>query len=158
MIWTQGRSEHPSIVGQIFWSSVLSTERFAIKRGNDGKICMYWGLGKSEGLNMDEFKFHWPEQPVLWSFRHALYICFGHWGREYTWKSKWVAVVQTAKVKLGGHCIRDFRHVLVLLKTWVFWTVLQTRTKITGGCDIMYEFGYCLYFAELSWSPLCCDS
>lgn len=40
-----------------------------------------------------------------------------------------VAVVQTSKIKLGGHCICNFRHIPVLLKTWVFWTVLQTRTK-----------------------------
>ena len=31
-----------------------------------------------------------------------------------------VAVVQTTKVKLGGHCIHDFGHALVLLNTRVF--------------------------------------
>ena len=31
-----------------------------------------------------------------------------------------VAVVQTTKLKLGGLCIRNFGHALVLLKTWVF--------------------------------------
>ena len=40
-----------------------------------------------------------------------------------------VAVFQTSKIKLGGHCICNFGHVPVLLKTWVFWTVLQTRPK-----------------------------
>ena len=28
-----------------------------------------------------------------------------------------VAVVQTSKIKLGGHCICNFRHIPVLLKT-----------------------------------------
>ena len=38
-----------------------------------------------------------------------------------------VAVVQTSEVKLGGHCVRDFRHVLVLLEA-CFLNCLQTRT------------------------------
>ena len=38
-----------------------------------------------------------------------------------------VAVVQTLEVKLGGHRIHDFRHILVLLKA-CFLNCLQTRT------------------------------
>ena len=68
---------------------MLSIERFAIKRGNDGKTCTYWGMGKSEGLYMVELKVYWPEKHGFWPFRHALYICFVHWGRECIWKSKW---------------------------------------------------------------------
>lgn len=38
-----------------------------------------------------------------------------------------VAVVQTSEVKLGGHCVHDFRHIIVLLKA-CFLNCLQTRT------------------------------
>ena len=38
-----------------------------------------------------------------------------------------VALVQTLEVKLGGHRVHDFRHVLVLLKA-CFLNCLQTRT------------------------------
>ena len=38
-----------------------------------------------------------------------------------------VAVVQTSELKLGGHCVHDFRHIIVLLKA-CFLNCLQTRT------------------------------
>ena len=45
---------------------MLSTERLAIKRGNDGRTCRYWVWGSRSGLSMAERKLHQPEQPVLW--------------------------------------------------------------------------------------------
>ena len=36
-----------------------------------------------------------------------------------TFKSRWSSCGQTSKVKLGGHCGRDFGHVLASLKTGV---------------------------------------
>ena len=52
-----------------------------------------------------------------------------------------IAVVQTPRVKVGAIVYVILRHILVLLKTWVFWTVLQTRTKTPGECGIS-EYGY----------------
>ena len=156
MIRTWGRSQHPSIEGWIFWASLISIKRFAIKRGNDGKYAhiQVWGSQKAYAC----FNLNFTDQRSLFCrlsdmcCASALAIEEGNAFESQTG----VTVVQTSKVKLGGHCVRHFRHVLVSLKTWVFWIVLQTKTKTTGGCGIISECGYCWYFALLSWSPLCC--
>ena len=40
-----------------------------------------------------------------------------------------VTVVQAPKMEVGGHGGCGFRHVPVLLWTWIFWTVSDSRTS-----------------------------
>ena len=42
-----------------------------------------------------------------------------------------VTVVWAFKAKLGGHCECGFRHVPASLRTWLFWTVSDSRTPPT---------------------------
>ena len=42
-----------------------------------------------------------------------------------------VTVVQASKIEQDGHCRCDFRHIPVLLKTWIFWTVSDSSTPPT---------------------------
>ena len=42
-----------------------------------------------------------------------------------------VTVVWAFKAKLGGHCGCGFRHILASLRTWLFWTVSDSRTPPT---------------------------
>ena len=44
------------------------------------------------------------------------------------WKSFWL-IHDLAWVELGGHCGCGFSHVSTSLRTWVFWTVSDSRTS-----------------------------
>lgn len=102
---------------------VWSVERFAIKKEDDEKKSPH--ILRYRGVILADIRFnlkiYWPEWPVLWSFGYALYIPLR---REIHLNVKnGIAVVQTSQVKLGGHCACDFRHIPVLLRTWIFWVV-----------------------------------
>ena len=86
---------------------------------------------------------------------HTLYICFGHCGKEYIWKSKCCTVVQTSKVNLGGHYRCDFCTNSCIIENLSFWTVLQTRTKPIGRCGIIPECVTACILLEMI-SPVLC--
>ena len=64
------------------------------------------------------------------------------------------AVIQTSKIK-PYRC--DLRHVLALLKIWLFWMIFEPGHKTTGRCAFFSACRHYLCFASWSWSsPLCC--
>ena len=127
MIWTQGSQAAFTLTSRDIYFGLSKAEMM-------GKSSHTEVWGSHSGLYI--VKLFWPEGPVLWSVKHAFCVCFGRCGGKFKGLNG-VAMVQTSKVKLGGHCICDFGHVVdTLLKIGIFWTVLQTRTKTTGRCVI----------------------
>ena len=103
----------------MFWS----VEEFAINKGDDGKSVHI--LRSGEVILADT----WFLKLILTKAACfvAFWTCIVHlpWPRRSAihLKVKTGDVVQTFKVKLGGHCACDFRHIPILLKTWIFWAL-----------------------------------
>jgi len=105
-------------------------------KGNWLKNLHILGGGSHSGLHTVSHKFYWPEQPFCHcSDMHCTSALAIEEGNHFE-SQNGVVVVYASNVELGDHCMCDFRHVLVSLNSWVFWTVFQTRTKFTGRCGL----------------------
>ena len=120
MIYTWGKQlNHPSTKGQIFWSLMSSVERLAIRSGNEKRNLH---VLRYREVTLAYTWFNFKKRPVLWPFRHTLYICFDSEEGNAFKSQKGVIMV-----KLGDHCGCDFRRIPVLLYTWIFWAMPDSR-------------------------------
>ena len=156
MIWTWGRSQHRRIDGWIFWSSMLFYWTICSQKGKCWKNPHILRYGEVI-LAYTWFNLNFTDQSSLFCGLSDMYCTSAlaiEEGNAFE-SQNGVTVVQTSKVKWGGHCIRDFGHVPVLLKTWVFWTVLQTRTKPQVGVALSH-MGLLLVFCLMVIIFPCC--
>ena len=61
-------------------------------------------------------------------------------------------VVQAFKMGLAGHCACDFRHIPVLLRTWIFWILLDSGWHQSWSKQDLLVAASCTF--TVSWSPL----
>ena len=111
---TKGQDLHLGQTAESTWhqgTDILIINVFYWKTCNQkGKwkktICTYWGMRKSlwpiHGLTLKSSK----KRPVLWPFRHALYICFNiDMGNAFENQNGVIMI------KLHDRCGCDFRHI-----------------------------------------------
>lgn len=112
MTWSGHRAGniHPGFKGCILWCF----ERFAIKRGNNGKIFTYGGMGKSFWLF---YELTWIVCQVmtmcLWTIKYTLCIHFNYLeGRTHWPEVKNVHVKNKDEILLflGCQCCSSFDH------------------------------------------------
>ena len=139
MIWTWGRSQHRRIDGWIFWSSMLFYWTICSQKGKCWKNPHILRYGEVI-LAYTWFNLNLTDQSSLFcglSEMHCTYALAIKEGNAFE-SQNGVAVVRTSKVKLGGRCMCDFGHFLVLRKTWVFWncTARQDSNHRRVWCDL----------------------
>lgn len=96
------------------WRQTWSIKRFS-KRGNYEKIFTYSSMGTSLWL------MHGLTSGLFCVLLNIHCISGVTIEEKNAFKSQnRVAIVQTSKVKPGGHCRRDFKQICVLLRTSIF--------------------------------------